>query len=64
MKLYDFPAAPNPRRVRVLLAEKGIEVPYEQVDFSTERVGMGRLESACHMYRPDTGQSPLIQRYE
>lgn len=34
MKLYDFPAAPNPRRVRVFLAEKGIQIPYEQVDFS------------------------------
>jgi glutathione S-transferase len=24
--------APNPRRVRIFLAEKGIEVPYEQID--------------------------------
>jgi glutathione S-transferase len=27
MKLYDHPLAPNPRRVRVFLAEKGIEIP-------------------------------------
>ena len=27
MKLYDFPFAPNPRKVRVYLAEKGIEIP-------------------------------------
>ena len=26
MKLYDFPQAPNPRRVNIFLAEKGIEV--------------------------------------
>ncbi|HCO91907.1 MAG TPA: glutathione S-transferase, partial [Alphaproteobacteria bacterium] len=26
MKLYDHPVAPNPRRVRVFLAEKGITV--------------------------------------
>src|SRR6185295_12329747 len=26
--------APNPRRVRVFLAEKGIEVPYEELDLS------------------------------
>jgi glutathione S-transferase len=32
MKIYDSQAAPNPRRVRVFLAEKGIQVPYEQVD--------------------------------
>ena len=30
MKLYDFALAPNPRRVRMFLAEKGIEVPTEQ----------------------------------
>jgi len=32
MKIYNSPAAPNPRRVRVFLAEKGIHVPYEDVD--------------------------------
>jgi glutathione S-transferase len=32
MKLYDARTAPNPRRVRIFLAEKGIEVPIEQVD--------------------------------
>ena len=32
MKLYDSAMAPNPRRVRIFLAEKGIDVPMEQVD--------------------------------
>jgi glutathione S-transferase len=32
MKLYDGGRAPNPRRVRVFLAEKGIEVPMQPVD--------------------------------
>jgi len=32
MKLYDFALAPNPRRVRMFLAEKGIEVPMVQVN--------------------------------
>jgi glutathione S-transferase len=32
MKLYDNTLAPNPRRVRIFLAEKGINVPSEQVD--------------------------------
>ena len=32
MKIYDSNTAPNPRRVRIFLAEKGIQIPYEQVD--------------------------------
>ena len=32
MKLYDGGRAPNPRRVRIFLAEKGITVPIEQLD--------------------------------
>lgn len=32
MKLYDSGRAPNPRRVRIFLAEKGLTVPTEQVD--------------------------------
>ena len=34
MKLYDGGRAPNPRRVRIFLAEKGIKIPTEQVDLS------------------------------
>ena len=34
MKLYDSKMAPNPRRVRIFLAEKGIQVPDEQVDLA------------------------------
>ena len=32
MKILQTRTAPNPRRVRIFLAEKGIEVPYEEVD--------------------------------
>src|SRR5208337_2717301 len=35
MKLYDGGKAPNPRRVRVFLAEKGVTIPTEQVDLGT-----------------------------
>ena len=38
MKLYDSTMAPNPRRVRIFLAEKGISVPTVQVD-------LGKAES-------------------
>jgi glutathione S-transferase len=32
MKLYNLKAAPNPRRVRIFLAEKGIAVPMVEID--------------------------------
>ena len=34
MKLLDGGRAPNPRRVRIFLAEKGIDVPLEPVDMT------------------------------
>ena len=49
MKLFDGGKAPNPRRVRVYLAEKGIEVPLVRVD-------MGALE---HRKEPVAGRNPL-----
>jgi glutathione S-transferase len=35
MKLYDSSMAPNPRRVRIFLAEKGIQVPREEINIAT-----------------------------
>jgi len=37
MKLYDSKMAPNPRRARIFLAEKGIDVPTEQVDIMAKQ---------------------------
>jgi glutathione S-transferase len=37
MKLYDSKMAPNPRRARIFLAEKGIELPTEQVDIMAKQ---------------------------
>ncbi len=37
MKLYDSKQAPNPRRARIFLAEKGITVPTEQVDIMAKQ---------------------------
>lgn len=37
MKLYDYHRAPNPRRVRIFLAEKGLDIPIETVDLAEAR---------------------------
>jgi len=37
LKLYNSNVAPNPRRVRIFLAEKGVSIPQVQVD-------LGKLE--------------------
>ena len=34
MKIIEARSAPNPRRVRIFLAEKGITVPFEQCEFT------------------------------
>lgn len=34
MKIVQSKVAPNPRRVRIFLAEKGIQVPYEDIDLA------------------------------
>jgi glutathione S-transferase len=49
MKLYDGGRAPNPRRVRIFLAEKGVSVPMEAVD-------LGKLEHKSEAY---TAINPL-----
>jgi glutathione S-transferase len=56
MKLYDENnPAPNPRKVRIFLAEKGIDIP-------RERVPMMKREhkSAAHMARNSLGQLPVL----
>lgn len=35
MKLYTYAGAPNPRRVHIYLAEKGLTLPFERVDIMT-----------------------------
>lgn len=48
MKLYDGGRAPNPRRVRIFLAEKEISVPTEQVDLG----GHGHKSAAFTAINP------------
>ena len=35
MKIYDSTLAPNPKKLRVFLAEKNVAIPYEAVDLMT-----------------------------
>lgn len=49
MKLYDGGLAPNPRRVRIFLAEKSIEVPLVPVD----------MEEMGHRSAEITARNPL-----
>jgi glutathione S-transferase len=37
MILYDAKSAPNPRRVRIFIAEKGLDVPVVQVDLGAKQ---------------------------
>ena len=56
MKLYDSSTAPNPRRVRIFLAEKGIALPTEQVDIATR----ANLEPAFRAKNP-FAQLPVLE---
>ena len=55
MKLYDGGRAPNPRRVRIFLAEKGIKVPTEQVD-------LGALQQRTDSYTRNRSPFAVISR--
>ena len=49
MKFYDCNTAPSPRRVRIFMAEKGIELPTVQVDLA----GGEQLGAAFRKINPD-----------
>ena len=55
MKLYDWHIAPNPRRVRMFLMEKGIDIPIEQVD------GPGVALSADYLKKNPHGLVPALE---
>jgi glutathione S-transferase len=56
MKLYDSTTAPNPRRVRIFLAEKGLAVPTVQVDIGAR----ANLEPAFRARNP-YAQVPVLE---
>jgi glutathione S-transferase len=56
MKLYEYEAFPSPRRVRMFLAEKGVEVQRVQVD-----VPAGEHRSAEFLNKNPDGTVPVLE---
>lgn len=56
MKLYDVSIAPNPRRVRIFAAEKGIELEYQQVNMLA-----GEHKQAEFLAKNPSGKIPVLE---
>jgi glutathione S-transferase len=56
MKLYDFPFAPNPQKVRVYLAEKGLHIPLQRVDITR-----GEHRTPAFLARNPMGSLPVLE---
>jgi glutathione S-transferase len=54
--LYDSKIAPNPRRVRIFLGEKGISVPIRQVD-----IGTGENRKPPFLAKNPLGGLPVLE---
>lgn len=56
MKLYDLPASPNARRVRIFIAEKGLDIPMEPVDMAA-----GENKTKEYLSKNSLGRMPLLE---
>jgi glutathione S-transferase len=56
MKLYTSKSAPNPRRVHIFLAEKGIDVPRVEIDLAG-----AENRGAAFRVRNPIGQLPVLE---
>jgi glutathione S-transferase len=56
MKLYMFPIAPNPTRVRLQLAEKGVQIEEVLVNLRS-----GEQRGAEHLARNPLGKLPVLE---
>ena len=56
MKLYDFALAPNPRRLRIYLAEKGLRIPRVTVDLRA-----GEQSTAEFLAKNPHGSLPVLE---
>ena len=55
MKLYSA-KAPNPRRVRIFLAEKGLELPCEELE-----IGPGGTRAPAFLEKNSLGEAPVLE---
>ncbi len=58
MKIYDYPAFPNPARVRIALHEKGV---FDQIEFVTIDVPAGEHKSARFAARNPSTAVPVLE---
>lgn len=56
MKIYESHTAPNPRRVRIFLAEKGIDMDYVQLD-----IAKGDNMSGAMRTKNPSGKVPFLE---
>ncbi len=56
MKLFIAPRAPNPRRVQMFLAEKGVQLPLETVDLNAQE-----HKSAAFRARSPLARVPVLE---
>jgi len=56
LKLYDLPASPNARRVRIFLAEKGLEIPMIPVNMIA-----GENLTDDYLAKNSLGRMPLLE---
>lgn len=56
MKIYDFPFAPNPRKLRTYLGEKGLEIPFEMVNLIH-----GEHKTEAFLAKNPLGSVPVLE---
>jgi glutathione S-transferase len=56
VKLYDLPPSPNARRVRIFIAEKGIDIPTQAVDMAA-----GENRTADYLAKNSLGKMPVLE---
>jgi glutathione S-transferase len=56
MKIYNSSLAPNPRRLRIFVAEKGLKIPTEEVDIFT-----GQNRTPAMLAKNPAGGLPFIE---
>ncbi|MFP6726492.1 MAG: glutathione S-transferase family protein [Alphaproteobacteria bacterium] len=56
MKLYDLPASPNARRVRIFIAEKDLDIPTQPVDMTK-----GENQRPEFLAKNSLGKMPVLE---